>query len=114
MWYRLSLSLSLSADPTGVFAIDMASMHKGQLWCNGVHLGRYWLIKAAASGCDKPCLYSGPYDDSKCRTGCGDFSQRYYHVPRAWLRDGVNDITILEELPDAQPQKVTLVRRNVA
>jgi len=117
VWYRAQLTLSLSADPEGVYAIDMASMGKGQLWCNGYALGRYWLIRAPADGCDSPCSYVGPYDENRCRTGCGDYSQRYYHVPRAWLRDGVNEITMLEEGAASprpvQPELVTFVRRNV-
>ena len=112
VWYRVQLELSLSSDPNGVFAIDMNSMVKGQLYLNGHALGRYWLIEAPSTDC-KPCHYAGVYDPANCRTGCGQPSQRYYHAPREWLRDGINDITFVEEYPIVNgPAEVQIVRMN--
>jgi hypothetical protein len=121
VWYRLNLSVSLDSDPTGVFALDMNSMGKGAVWVNGNHIGRYYLKIAVPSHtgeCD-PCNYAGKYDPGYCRSGCNEPSQRYYHVPRAWLKDGANEITVLEELGGGgqggytpAPQSIAFVRRN--
>jgi len=87
---------SVNGDPTSFgWVLDMIGMGKGQVWVNGNHLGRYWLI--TASGSCTPCNYAGPYDPSKCRTGCGQPSQRYYHVPRDWLTAQNNTIVFFEE-----------------
>jgi hypothetical protein len=114
LWLRLQIHLPLNADPTGAFAVDLGSMSKGAVWVNGHHIGRYWLTKAVDStnNC-APCTYAQSYDTSTCRTGCGEPSQRYYHVPRAWLVDGLNEITLLEENPIgdmSRPANVTITR----
>jgi hypothetical protein len=56
-------------------ALDMGSMGKGQLWVNGHHVGRYWSYKASG-GCGG-CSYAGTYHEDKCRSNCGDLSQRW-------------------------------------
>jgi beta-galactosidase len=116
VWYRAQLDVDLSSDPDGVFAVDMGSMMKGALWVNGLELGRYWLIIAPGSTAEcQPCNYAGTYDPSRCRTGCGEPSQRFYHVPRSYLKDGGNDVTFLEEYSlskAAAPALVTIVRMN--
>ena len=116
VWFRLQISINLTSDPTGVYAIDLGSMSKGALWVNGHHLGRYWLLTAVDSVNDcAPCMYARSYDENNCRTGCGEPSQQYYHVPRSWLSEGVNQVTLLEEHPLVNPRapsQVTIVRMN--
>ena len=116
VWFRVQLSLALDADPDGVYALDLLSMGKGAVWANGHALGRYWLVIASsevAGDCNPAsCSYIGAYSTDSCRTGCGEPTQRFYHVPRAWLRDGVNEITMLEENPGSRPDKVSIVRMN--
>lgn len=65
-----------SPGGTDPVALDLGSMGKGQAWVNGHHLGRYWLLLAPSSGCSS-CDYRGPYNSDKCRTDCGEPSQRW-------------------------------------
>lgn len=61
---------------TDPVALDLGSMGKGQAWVNGHHLGRYWLLLAPKSGCST-CDYRGAYNPDRCRTNCGEPSQRW-------------------------------------
>lgn len=61
---------------TDPVALDLGSMGKGQAWINGHHLGRYFLMVAPQSGCET-CDYRGAYNTNKCRTNCGEPSQRW-------------------------------------
>jgi len=87
---------SSSSASIGSLAIDLgeSELVKGSLWVNGHMLGRYWtvLADAAVSGvdCDNTdsCAdisYVGAYDPVRCRSGCGEPSQRYYKLPTSWL-----------------------------
>ncbi|ERN07843.1 hypothetical protein AMTR_s00012p00198620 [Amborella trichopoda] len=40
----------------------------------------------------------GVYKPENCPTGCGEPTQRYYHVPRLFLRDDENTIVLFEEI----------------
>jgi beta-galactosidase len=94
-------------------AIDLVGLSKGAVWINGRHLGRYWNIigNTNTKGCDT-CDYRGEYQpDSKCRVRCNEPSQRYYHVPRDWLRRSGNVIVILEEF-QATVGNVAIVQHN--
>lgn len=55
-------------DRTGDTFLDMSLWFKGVVWLNGRHLGRYW--------------NAGP-------------QQRLY-VPAPWLREGENEIMVLD------------------
>jgi len=118
VWYRTQISVDLQADPAGRFGLDLVSMSKGVAWVNGHSLGRYWLKIASTdvgAGDCSPCDYRGSYGYGKCSTRCNEPSQRYWHVPRAFLQQGVNQITLLEENPltDADaPDRVVLLRMN--
>ncbi|AQL04122.1 Beta-galactosidase 9 [Zea mays] len=92
-WHKAYFSAPSGDAPV---ALDMGSMGKGQAWVNGRHIGRYWSYKASSSGCGG-CSYAGTYSETKCQTGCGDVSQRYYHVPRSWLNPSGNLLVMLEE-----------------
>jgi hypothetical protein len=61
------------SDPV---ALDMGSMGKGQIWVNGHNVGRYWSYKAPSGGCGG-CSYAGTYREGKCRSNCGEPSQRW-------------------------------------
>jgi len=58
------------ANVAGTF-LDMRDWHKGNVWINGHHLGRFWNI--------------GP--------------QQTLYVPASWLRKGRNDVVVLEMQP---------------
>lgn len=91
--FSLSLSLSQHVEsmwilqttfitPAGTapVALDLGSMGKGNAWVNGHHLGRFWpSMLAPQSGCST-CDYRGAYNSDKCRTGCGEPSQRWQVV----------------------------------
>jgi hypothetical protein len=115
VWYRLTIGSPDPLPADSVWAIDLASMGKGQAFLNGNALGRYWSILATQMPCD-PCDYRGSYGPSNCRTGCGEPSQRYYHAPREWLSAAgqANVVVLLEEDQDSvtDVELVALVRMN--
>nr|GEW59403.1 galactose-binding domain-like protein [Tanacetum cinerariifolium] len=88
----------------------MNGMGKGQIWLNGEGIGRHWPAYKASGKCDK-CSYTGTYTENKCNRYCGDPSQRWYHVPRSWLRPTGNFLVIFEEW-GGNPDWITLVKRN--
>ncbi|KQJ94047.1 beta-galactosidase 4 isoform X2 [Brachypodium distachyon] len=92
-WHKALFNAPSGSDPV---ALDMGSMGKGQMWVNGHHVGRYWSYKAPSRGCGG-CSYAGTYREDKCRSSCGELSQRWYHVPRSWLKPGGNLLVVLEE-----------------
>ncbi|XP_031486337.1 beta-galactosidase 1-like [Nymphaea colorata] len=107
-WYKSTFNAPPGSDPV---ALDMASMGKGQIWVNGQHVGRYWPAYTAKGNCGG-CSYVGTFNENKCRTGCGGPSQRWYHVPRSWLRPSGNLLVIFEEW-GGNPSGITVVRRTV-
>ncbi|EPS60900.1 beta-galactosidase, partial [Genlisea aurea] len=91
-------------------AFDMAGMGKGQLWVNGQSLGRYWTAYAAGN-CGQ-CGYEGTFRPPKCQQGCGQPTQRWYHLPRSWIKPTQNLVVLLEEL-GGDPASIKLVKRSV-
>jgi hypothetical protein len=85
-WFRASFTRPAGDAP---IALDLGSMGKGLAWVNGRCIGRYWLILG-----DQPHdpWFTGIVDS----LNPGQPTQRYYHVPTAWLRDE-NEIILLEE-----------------
>ncbi|KAJ8477034.1 hypothetical protein OPV22_020761 [Ensete ventricosum] len=110
-WYKVEIAPPQGNEPV---ALDMQSMGKGQAWLNGKGIGRYWSVtNSAYYKCAKNCDYRGSFSPSKCRTGCGEISQRWYHVPRSWfLPSGRNTLVFLEE-KGGDPTKITFARRRV-
>uniref|UniRef100_K3XWH9 beta-galactosidase n=1 Tax=Setaria italica TaxID=4555 RepID=K3XWH9_SETIT len=106
-WHRAYFNAPAGGAPV---ALDLGSMGKGQAWVNGHHIGRYWSYKAAGGGGCGGCGYAGTYSETKCQSGCGDISQRYYHVPRSWLNPSGNLVVLLEEF-GGNLSGVTLVTR---
>ncbi|CAJ2628195.1 unnamed protein product [Trifolium pratense] len=96
-WYKTTFQPPLGSDP---IVVDLQGMGKGYAWVNGHSLGRIWpSYNADEDGCsDDPCDYRGEYTDTKCVTNCGKPSQRWYHVPRDFIEDGVNTLVLFEEI----------------
>ncbi|RZB55397.1 beta-galactosidase-like isoform X2 [Glycine soja] len=108
-WYKTTFSTPAGNDP---LALDMISMGKGQAWINGRSIGRHWPGYIARGNCGD-CYYAGTYTDKKCRTNCGEPSQRWYHIPRSWLNPSGNYLVVFEEW-GGDPTGITLVKRTTA
>ncbi|OMO67150.1 hypothetical protein CCACVL1_20761 [Corchorus capsularis] len=94
-WYKTSFQAPLGSEPV---VVDLQGMGKGHAWVNGNSIGRYWPSQIAdADGCNT-CDYRGGYSDSRCRSNCGNPSQRWYHVPRSFLNNGTNTLILFEEI----------------
>ncbi|GMI94881.1 beta-galactosidase 12 [Hibiscus trionum] len=108
-WYKTTFN---APGGNETLALDMGSMGKGQVWINGQSIGRHWPGYIASGSCDA-CDYAGTYTDKKCRTGCGQPSQRWYHVPRSWLKLSGNLFVVFEEW-GGDPSRIALVKRTTA
>ncbi|KAE8715543.1 Beta-galactosidase 5 [Hibiscus syriacus] len=107
IWYKAYFNAPRGNEP---LALDMQSMGKGQVWINGQSLGRYWM--AYAKGDCSTCSYLGTFRPTECQSGCGQPTQRWYHVPRSWLKPTRNLLVVFEEL-GGDASKISLVRRTV-
>ncbi|KAK9102398.1 hypothetical protein Sjap_019652 [Stephania japonica] len=95
-WYKTNFQAPLGKEPV---VVDLQGLGKGHAWVNGRSIGRYWpSFNAQEDGCTTTCDYRGPYGSDKCLTNCGKPSQRWYHVPRSFLRDDMNTLVLFEEL----------------
>ncbi|XP_060966792.1 beta-galactosidase 3-like [Cannabis sativa] len=109
-WYKAEINPPPGKEPVG---LDMVHMGKGLAWLNGEEIGRYWPRKSSIDdGCVKECDYRGKFMPNKCFTGCGEPTQRWYHVPRSWFKSSGNILVIFEE-KGGDPSKITLSRRKV-
>ncbi|KAF3446375.1 hypothetical protein FNV43_RR11554 [Rhamnella rubrinervis] len=106
-WFKTYFNAPRGNEP---LALDMRSMGKGQVWINGQSIGRYWM--AYANGDCEACSYAGTFRSTKCQLGCGQPTQRWYHVPRSWLKPTQNLLVVFEEL-GGDASKIALVRRTV-
>ncbi|KAK9950224.1 hypothetical protein M0R45_005725 [Rubus argutus] len=97
-------------EPIG---LDMIHMGKGLAWLNGEEIGRYWPRKSPTHGCVQECNYRGKFDPDKCNTGCGEPTQRWYHVPRSWFKPSGNVLVIFEE-KGGDPLKIEFSRRKIS
>ncbi|KAH7656488.1 Beta-galactosidase protein [Dioscorea alata] len=94
-WYKANFDAPIGDEPV---VVDLLGMGKGAAWVNGNSLGRFWPNYTADPNACKPCDYRGQYTDSRCRTDCGEPSQRWYHVPRSFLKAGLpNTLVLFEE-----------------
>ncbi|URE19373.1 beta-galactosidase [Musa troglodytarum] len=105
-WYKAFFNAPAGSEP---LALDMSSMGKGQIWINGQSIGRYWPAYKANGFCDW-CDYRGAYNEKKCQTNCGQPSQKWYHVPRAWLNPTGNLLVVFEEW-GGDPTGISMVKR---
>ncbi|KAL5702789.1 Beta-galactosidase 9 [Ranunculus cassubicifolius] len=92
-WYKTYFDVPDGIDP---ISLDLGSMGKGQAWVNGHNIGRYWSLVAPKNGCS-PCDYRGAYNEDKCTTNCGQPTQTWYHIPRAWVHPTNNSLVLFEE-----------------
>uniref|UniRef100_A0A5B6ZDD3 Beta-galactosidase n=1 Tax=Davidia involucrata TaxID=16924 RepID=A0A5B6ZDD3_DAVIN len=106
-WHKAYFSAPEGDEP---LALDMGSMGKGQVWINGQSIGRYWTVYA--KGNCSVCSYSGTFRPTKCQFGCGQSTQRWYHVPRSWLKPAQNLLIVFEEI-GGDASKISLVKRSV-
>jgi hypothetical protein len=88
-WYRVEFQTPPGDEP---LAFDFGGLGKGLAWVNGECIGRYWTVKSVAPG-EIPTEHNQVmrFDPP------GGPSQRYYHVPREWLREGENTLLLFEE-----------------
>ncbi|KAL1061009.1 hypothetical protein V6Z11_1Z051800 [Gossypium hirsutum] len=95
-WYKTTLKAPLGNKPV---VVDLLGLGKGMAWVNGHSLGRYWPSYIADKQLCKTetCDYRGRYSDSKCVSKCGEPTQRWYHVPRSFLKDSENTLVLFEE-----------------
>ncbi|KAK3003041.1 hypothetical protein RJ639_018797 [Escallonia herrerae] len=105
-WYKATFNAPTGNEP---LALDMSSMGKGQIWINGEGIGRHWPGYIAHGDCGA-CHYSGIFKETKCQSGCGEPSQRWYHVPRSWLKPTGNFLVVFEEW-GGNPAGISLVKR---
>ncbi|KAH9618071.1 hypothetical protein KSS87_018105 [Heliosperma pusillum] len=106
-----SMNLASPNEGNEPLAVDMHSMGKGQVWINGLSIGRYWTT--IAQGECNGCSYSGRFQPPKCQVGCGKPSQRWYHVPRSWLKPTNNLLVVFEEI-GGDPTKISVVKRSLS
>ncbi|RHN65216.1 putative beta-galactosidase [Medicago truncatula] len=101
-WYKTTFK---TPDGTNPVVLDLIGLQKGEAWVNGQSIGRYWpAMLAENKGCSDTCDYRGEYNADKCLSGCGEPSQRFYHVPRSFLNNDVNTLVLFEEMGfDATP-----------
>ncbi|KAL0739000.1 hypothetical protein Bca4012_015210 [Brassica carinata] len=105
-WYKSTFDTPSGSEP---LALDMNTMGKGQVWVNGKNIGRHWPAYTARGKCER-CSYAGTFKEKKCLSNCGEASQRWYHVPRSWLKPSANLVVVLEEW-GGDPNGISLVTR---
>ncbi|KAK6139615.1 hypothetical protein DH2020_026639 [Rehmannia glutinosa] len=105
-WYKTTFNAPEGNDP---LALDMISMGKGEIWINDQSIGRHWPGYIAKGSCGN-CNYAGSFSEKKCQTDCGQPSQRWYHLPRSWLKPSGNLLVVFEEW-GGDPTKISLVKR---
>lgn len=109
-WYKVVVDAPDGNDPVG---LDMKDMGKGQVWLNGEPVRRYWPRPSSIHDeCTPKCNYRGKFMPNKCSTGCGEPTQRWYHVPRSWFRPSGNVLVIFEE-KGGDPTSISFSRRLV-
>ncbi|XP_072957587.1 beta-galactosidase 1-like [Typha angustifolia] len=102
-WYKTTFQAPLGSEPV---VIDLLGMGKGEAWINGNSIGRFWPTSMASnSGCNK-CDYRGQFKENSCQTGCGEPAQRWYHIPRSFLKDGESNTLVLFEEAGGNPSRV--------
>eukprot|EP00250_Pteridium_aquilinum_P020890 c24980_g1_i1 orf=215-2560(+) len=109
-WYKTFFDAPSGDNPV---ALDLSSMGKGQAWVNGQSIGRFWPSYVVSSNsCSNGCDYRGVFNSTKCVTNCGQPSQRWYHVPRSWLKPEANLLVLFEEV-GGDPSSTSVVVRVV-
>lgn len=94
-WYRCDFALPerLRREDRD-FRLDARGLGKGLAFLNGHALGRYWLLPGRGYGADEG--WQNAALDGLSLGPAGEPTQRWYHVPRAWLQPQ-NTLTLFEE-----------------
>ncbi|MCO5564663.1 hypothetical protein L7F22_018329 [Adiantum nelumboides] len=109
-WYKTLFDTPIGDDPV---ALDLHGMGKGQAWINGQSIGRFWPdYNVSSDSCANGCDYRGVFNSTKCVSNCGQPSQKWYHVPRSWLKQKDNLLVLLEEI-GGDPNSISVVVRVV-
>ncbi len=98
-WWKTEFERPKTDAP---LALDLSGMTKGIAWLNGRCIGRYWM--APGTGKPSPWLAPAVYQE-----GEGQPTQRYYHLPKEWLRD--RNLLVLFEEVGGDPTQVRLCYR---
>ncbi|KAG0491679.1 hypothetical protein HPP92_005077 [Vanilla planifolia] len=102
-WYKTTFQAPLGSEAV---VVDLLGMGKGAAWVNGQSIGRFWPnYTASYDGCH-PCDYRGSFQSDACQTGCGEPAQRWYHVPRSFLKSGEPNSLVLFEEAGGDPSRV--------
>lgn len=110
-WYKALVETPSGNEPIG---LDMIHMGKGMAWLNGEEIGRYWPRKSPKhEACVDHCDYRGKFSPNKCSTGCGEPTQRWYHVPRSWFKPTGNMLVIFEET-GGDPTQIRFSKRKAS
>ncbi|GAB4835526.1 Beta-galactosidase 10 [Ancistrocladus abbreviatus] len=110
-WYKAVVDSPSGNEPVG---LDMIHMGKGLAWLNGQEIGRYWPRKSSKHAqCVNECDYRGKFNPDKCDTGCGEPTQRWYHVPRSWFKPSGNVLVIFEET-GGDPTQIRFSKRKTS
>ncbi|GJR06780.1 beta-galactosidase 10, partial [Tanacetum coccineum] len=109
-WYKAIVDAPPGDEPV---ALDMLHMGKGLAWLNGEQIGRYWPLTAPTDNCVETCDYRGKFNSDKCNKGCGEPTQRWYHVPRSWFKPSGNVLVLFEE-KGGDPTQITFSRRKLS
>jgi beta-galactosidase len=103
-WHEVTFATRLERD--GDYRLDAAGLRKGLLFLNGRLLGRHWLVDARDYGADEG-WHERDRDGLLVDAG-GRPTQRYYCLPRPWLKE-LNQLVVFEE----QSCELTRVRLQV-
>lgn len=107
-WHMAEFPLAARQLAASVdFRLDANGLGKGMLFVNGHAVGRHWLIQADGYGADE-CWHNKEVDGLYTLPK-GQPTQRYYHLPRAWMREQ-NVLVIFEEEP-VRPDSIRLHTR---
>lgn len=87
-WLRTTFTRPSGAAP---LTVDLGGMTKGMIFLNGQCAGRYWLVEASGPSPEWMIDFVVHNPDPTVPT------QRYYHLPLAWLQDE-NTLVLLEEV----------------
>lgn len=110
-WYKAIVEAPPGDEPVG---LDMIHMGKGLAWINGEEIGRYWPRKSSIRDkCVHECDYRGKFSPDKCSRGCGEPTQRWYHVPRSWFKPSGNALVIFEE-KGGDPTQIRFSKRKIS
>jgi hypothetical protein len=99
-WVRAEFG-ALKPDAAG-YALDVGKLYKGLIWLNGQCAGRYWQVPASEPA-------PGWQHGFITLSGAGQPTQRYYHLPKEWLRE--HNVLVLFEESSAAPEGVRLLER---